>query len=162
MTTAPPPRNVRYWKTLSGPHASLENAEASFDAGRYEEARDLADWAAAMTKQVVDRVGQALEDFEVAEAARDRLTAEGIPSGAMESTLLDARERIEAGDLEGAAAAAKEARDNAERIRETGARIVASGNPGCLMQIARHCRALGVDVEVAHPVSLLARALEVS
>jgi glycolate oxidase iron-sulfur subunit len=48
----------------------------------------------------------------------------------------------------------------AERIRETGARIVASGNPGCLMQIAQHCRALGVDVEVAHPVSLLARALE--
>ena len=53
-------------------------------------------------------------------------------------------------------------RRQAERIRETGARIVASGNPGCLMQIARHCRALGVDVEVAHPVSLLARALEAS
>jgi glycolate oxidase iron-sulfur subunit len=48
----------------------------------------------------------------------------------------------------------------AERIRETGARIVASGNAGCIMQIARHCRALGLEVEVAHPVSLLARALE--
>jgi glycolate oxidase iron-sulfur subunit len=47
----------------------------------------------------------------------------------------------------------------AERIRETGARIVAAGNPGCLMQIARHCRAQGLEVEVVHPVSLLARAL---
>jgi glycolate oxidase iron-sulfur subunit len=50
-------------------------------------------------------------------------------------------------------------RRKAERIRETGARIVAAGNPGCLMQIARHCRDRGLDVEVAHPVSLLARAL---
>ena len=103
---------------FGGPNASLENAEASFDAGRYEEARDLADWAAAMTKQVVERVGQALEDFEVAEAARDRLAAEGIPAGAMAETLQRARERIEAGDLEGAAASASEARGEAERIRE--------------------------------------------
>ena len=51
-------------------------------------------------------------------------------------------------------------RRKAERIRETGARIVAAGNPGCLMQIAQHCRAQGLEVEVAHPVSLLARALE--
>jgi glycolate oxidase iron-sulfur subunit len=48
------------------------------------------------------------------------------------------------------------------RIGETGASIVAAGNPGCLMQIAQHCRAQGVDVEVAHPVSLLARALDES
>jgi glycolate oxidase iron-sulfur subunit len=47
----------------------------------------------------------------------------------------------------------------AERIRETGARIVAAANPGCLMQIARHGQALGLAVQVAHPVSLLARAL---
>ena len=46
-----------------------------------------------------------------------------------------------------------------ERIRETGARIVAAGNPGCLMQITRHCGAQGLGVEVTHPVSLLARAL---
>jgi glycolate oxidase iron-sulfur subunit len=46
-----------------------------------------------------------------------------------------------------------------ERIRETGARIVAAGNPGCLMQITRHCRAHGLEVEVTHPVSLLVRAL---
>ena len=50
-------------------------------------------------------------------------------------------------------------RRKAERIRQSGARIVASGNPGCLMQIAQHCKALGVAVEVAHPVTLLARAL---
>jgi glycolate oxidase iron-sulfur subunit len=46
------------------------------------------------------------------------------------------------------------------RIRETGARVVAAGNPGCLMQIRQHCRAEGLSVEVAHPVTLLARALE--
>ena len=51
-------------------------------------------------------------------------------------------------------------RRKAERIKETGASIVAAGNPGCLMQIAQHCRTLGVNVEVAHPVTLLARALE--
>jgi glycolate oxidase iron-sulfur subunit len=47
------------------------------------------------------------------------------------------------------------------RIRETGARIVTAGNPGCLMQITQHCRAEGLSVEVVHPVTLLARALEV-
>ena len=46
------------------------------------------------------------------------------------------------------------------RIRETGARIVTAGNPGCLMQIRQHCRAQGLSVEVVHPVTLLARALE--
>ena len=50
-------------------------------------------------------------------------------------------------------------RRKADCVRETGARIVTAGNPGCLMQIARHCRATGLDVEVTHPVSLLARAL---
>jgi glycolate oxidase iron-sulfur subunit len=51
------------------------------------------------------------------------------------------------------------ARRKVERIRETGARIVATGNPGCLMQIAQGCRTDGLTVEVVHPVSLLARAL---
>ena len=44
------------------------------------------------------------------------------------------------------------------RIVETGARVVATGNPGCMMQIANGCRARGVDVEVVHPVELVARA----
>jgi glycolate oxidase iron-sulfur subunit len=45
------------------------------------------------------------------------------------------------------------------RIRETGARTVAAGNPGCLLQIARGCRERNLDVEVVHPVALLARAI---
>ena len=45
-----------------------------------------------------------------------------------------------------------------DRIRETGAGIVAAGNPGCLMQIAKGARARGLDLEVAHPVTLLARS----
>ncbi|HKW95249.1 MAG TPA: (Fe-S)-binding protein [Methylomirabilota bacterium] len=51
-------------------------------------------------------------------------------------------------------------RRKAARIRETGARVVAAGNPGCLMQIRQHCRAQGLAIEVVHPVTLLARALE--
>ena len=51
-------------------------------------------------------------------------------------------------------------RRKAARIRETGARIVTAGNPGCLMQIRQHCQAEGLSVEVVHPVTLLARALE--
>jgi glycolate oxidase iron-sulfur subunit len=46
-----------------------------------------------------------------------------------------------------------------ERIRETGATIVASGNPGCLLQIAKGCRERGVPVEVVHPVELLRRSV---
>ena len=45
------------------------------------------------------------------------------------------------------------------RIRESGARMVTAGNPGCLLQIARHAREAGLDLEVLHPVDLLARAL---
>jgi len=44
------------------------------------------------------------------------------------------------------------------RILETGARIVAAGNPGCLLQIAKGLRARGVAIEVVHPIELLARA----
>jgi glycolate oxidase iron-sulfur subunit len=44
------------------------------------------------------------------------------------------------------------------RIAETGARVVAAGNPGCLMQIAKGARARGFGLEVVHPVTLLARA----
>ena len=51
-------------------------------------------------------------------------------------------------------------RQKVARIRETGARVVTAGNPGCLMQIRQHCRETGLDVEVVHPVTLLARALE--
>jgi glycolate oxidase iron-sulfur subunit len=45
------------------------------------------------------------------------------------------------------------------RIRESGAAVVAAGNPGCLMQIAKGCRERGLDVEVVHPVELVARSV---
>jgi len=44
------------------------------------------------------------------------------------------------------------------RIAETGARVVAAANPGCLLQIAAGCRERGLDVAIVHPVELLARA----
>ncbi len=47
-----------------------------------------------------------------------------------------------------------------ERIVETGARIVAAGNPGCVLQIAKGARRRRLDLEVRHPVELLARAVE--
>jgi glycolate oxidase iron-sulfur subunit len=46
-----------------------------------------------------------------------------------------------------------------QRIVESGARTVVTGNPGCIMQIAKGCRARGLDLEVVHPVTLLARAV---
>jgi glycolate oxidase iron-sulfur subunit len=45
-----------------------------------------------------------------------------------------------------------------DRIQETGVRVVATGNAGCLMQIAKGARARGLELEVVHPVTLLARA----
>ena len=47
-----------------------------------------------------------------------------------------------------------------DRIAETGARIVVTGNPGCMLQIAKGARARGLDLEVLHPVELLARAVD--
>jgi len=46
------------------------------------------------------------------------------------------------------------------RIVETGARVVAAANPGCLLQIAWGCRQRGLDVTLVHPVELLARAAD--
>jgi glycolate oxidase iron-sulfur subunit len=45
-----------------------------------------------------------------------------------------------------------------DHIVETGARVVATGNPGCLLQIQNGVRARGLELEVVHPVTLLARA----
>jgi len=47
-----------------------------------------------------------------------------------------------------------------ERIVETGARAVVTANPGCMLQIAKGARARGLDLEVLHPVEVLARAAE--
>jgi glycolate oxidase iron-sulfur subunit len=43
-------------------------------------------------------------------------------------------------------------------IRRSGAEVVATGNPGCLMQIGNAARAAGLPIRVAHPVVLLAEA----
>jgi glycolate oxidase iron-sulfur subunit len=46
-------------------------------------------------------------------------------------------------------------RRKAEALVSTGARVVASANPGCSIQIAAGLRALGADLRVVHPVELL-------
>jgi glycolate oxidase iron-sulfur subunit len=40
-------------------------------------------------------------------------------------------------------------------IEKTGANIIVTGNPGCMMQIAMGARERGMDLEVMHPVQLL-------
>lgn len=45
-----------------------------------------------------------------------------------------------------------------EHIRSTGAGVVATGNPGCMLQVQNGCRDGGMKVRVAHPVTLLAEA----
>jgi len=45
-----------------------------------------------------------------------------------------------------------------KHIAATGAQVVATGNPGCIGQIRYGAKRFGVNVEVAHPVTLLARA----
>ena len=42
-----------------------------------------------------------------------------------------------------------------ERIRETGAEVVVSGNPGCSLQIEKGLKERGLQVRVLHPVELL-------
>ncbi|HWN92858.1 MAG TPA: (Fe-S)-binding protein, partial [Verrucomicrobiae bacterium] len=55
--------------------------------------------------------------------------------------------------------AAELGRRKVERIRETGARIVTTGNPGCIMQISQQALEAGLVLEVMHPVTLLSHAL---
>lgn len=43
-------------------------------------------------------------------------------------------------------------------IKSTGAQVVATANPGCLLQIINGARAEGLSIRVAHPISLLAEA----
>jgi len=45
-----------------------------------------------------------------------------------------------------------------DHIASTGATVVATGNPGCLIQIQNGLAARGANLEVVHPVTLLARA----
>ncbi len=46
-----------------------------------------------------------------------------------------------------------------ETIATSGAQLLVTGNPGCLLQIAKGCRARGLAIEVVHPVELLWRAV---
>jgi glycolate oxidase iron-sulfur subunit len=43
-------------------------------------------------------------------------------------------------------------------IRQTGATIVATANPGCLLQIMNGARANQLSVRIVHPITLLAEA----
>ncbi|HYE91551.1 MAG TPA: (Fe-S)-binding protein, partial [Terriglobales bacterium] len=47
-----------------------------------------------------------------------------------------------------------------DHVLATRAAIVVTGNPGCLLQIAKGVRARGASLEVLHPVELLARAVD--
>jgi glycolate oxidase iron-sulfur subunit len=53
-------------------------------------------------------------------------------------------------------------RAKADAIARTGVAIVASANPGCVMQLAAGVREHGADVEVVHPIELLDRAYAAS
>ena len=43
-------------------------------------------------------------------------------------------------------------------VLDTGASVVATGNPGCQLQIARGLRDSGSQTRVVHPISLMAAA----
>jgi glycolate oxidase iron-sulfur subunit len=45
-----------------------------------------------------------------------------------------------------------------DHIEATGAKVVATGNVGCILQIARKVKERGKDIDVVHPIDLLDRA----
>jgi glycolate oxidase iron-sulfur subunit len=47
-----------------------------------------------------------------------------------------------------------------EHLRASGAQAVATGNPGCLLQLALGAREAGLPLRVVHPLELLAQAYE--
>ena len=49
-------------------------------------------------------------------------------------------------------------RRKVSHVLETGASVVATGNPGCQLQIARGLRDSGSEARVVHPISLMAAA----
>lgn len=56
-------------------------------------------------------------------------------------------------------AAAQLGERKARRLLETGAQVVAAGNPGCAAQLDFHLRRLGQPLQIRHPVELLWRAI---
>jgi glycolate oxidase iron-sulfur subunit len=45
-----------------------------------------------------------------------------------------------------------------KHIKSTGAQVVATGNPGCLLQIVNGAQREGLNLRVVHPITLLAEA----
>ena len=45
-----------------------------------------------------------------------------------------------------------------EHIKSTGATVVATGNPGCLLQIINGAKQQNLPLRVVHPITLLAEA----
>ena len=53
-------------------------------------------------------------------------------------------------------------REKGEAVASTGAAVVASGNPGCSMQLRAGLDDLGATAEIVHPIELLDRAMNAS
>jgi len=49
-----------------------------------------------------------------------------------------------------------------KHIQSTGATTVATGNPGCLLQLINGAAAKGMNLKVVHPITLLAEAYRCS
>lgn len=49
-------------------------------------------------------------------------------------------------------------KEKLENVKATGAEVVVSANPGCILQIEAGCRNIGLDVQVAHVMDLLDQA----
>lgn len=49
-----------------------------------------------------------------------------------------------------------------KHIRATGAQVVATANPGCLLQIINGAKRAGLDLRIVHPITLLAESLRQS
>jgi glycolate oxidase iron-sulfur subunit len=43
-------------------------------------------------------------------------------------------------------------------VKSTGAQVIATANPGCLLQIINGARDAGIPLRVVHPITLLAEA----
>jgi glycolate oxidase iron-sulfur subunit len=52
--------------------------------------------------------------------------------------------------------------DKVSNISSSGAEVVATGNPGCILQIASGVKRRGLNIEVVHPIELLDRAYQSS
>jgi glycolate oxidase iron-sulfur subunit len=49
--------------------------------------------------------------------------------------------------------------DKIEAVKASGARILATSNIGCAMHLAAGLKAAGIEIEVVHPITLLARQM---